>query len=65
MDPSKTNNHFGDTPIFGLVFSNGKDMKNMMHDSNIIGSAKMGQGQGMSEGNNSINNNSNSTQRMR
>ena len=65
MDPSKTNNHFGNTPIFAVVFSNGKDMKNMMHNSNIIGSATMGQGQGTLGSNNNINNNSNSTQGMR
>ena len=44
MDPSKTNNHFGNTPIFGLVSSTGKNMKMMMYNSNMMGSGMTGQG---------------------
>jgi hypothetical protein len=43
MDPSKTNNHFGNTPIFGLVNNIGKDMKMMMQKPNTIGSSMIGQ----------------------
>jgi hypothetical protein len=39
MDPSKTNNHFGNTPIYGLIhnFEEGmKVMKMMAGDSEMI-----------------------------
>jgi len=60
MDPSKTNNHFGNTPIFGLVSSTGKDMKMMMYNSNTMGSGMMGQGN-----NNSSSSSSNIMQGMK
>ena len=64
MDPTKTNNHFGNTPIFGLVSSMSKDMKMMMYNPNTMGDSMMGQGM-MGGNNNSSSSSSSSMQAMR